>query len=185
MPSLWPPAQIVANDSMCCWLLQRLRCLSYSCPASGPYGFEAVVVFTKELPCCTARASVLMCTASILQVRKLLQQLRVSRQSATGGASANVVEVVEACKTLTSLFQDHPELKQLFLAEGGGVAMMEVLEERSNKVGAGWLAGSGASRLERGSSQRDAGTGLRACVTARSRAGYCSGAGTGQRQGVA
>ncbi len=100
-----------------------------------------------------------MCTASVLQVRKLLQQLRVSRQSSTGAASANVVEVVEACKTLASLFQDHPELKQLFLAEGGGVAMMEVMEERSNKVGTGWLRDLGAGRLEQGSSRRNAGTG--------------------------
>ena len=119
------------------------------------------MVFTKGLHRCTARASVLMCTASILQVRKLLQQLRVSRQSAMGAASANVVEVVEACKTLTSLFQDHPELKQLFLAEGGGVAMMEVLEERSNKVGAR-LAGRlrckppGAGQLTEGRRHRAA-----------------------------
>ena len=137
----------MTSDSMCRRLLEQLVHSSHLLPSIWVSILEAVVVFRKRLPCCYS-------TASALQVRMLLQQLRVSRQSATGAASANVVEVVEACKTLASLFQDHPELKQLFLAEGGGVAMIEVMEERSNKVGTGWLTGPGAGRVEQGGSQR-------------------------------
>ena len=57
-----------------------------------------------------------------------------SRQAAAGSASARETPVVEACQVLTSLVTESSDRKPVFLAEGGVIALMELLEERSTKV---------------------------------------------------
>ncbi len=57
-----------------------------------------------------------------------------SRQAAAGSVSARETPVVEACQVLTSLVGEDADRKPVFLAEGGVIALMELLEERSTKV---------------------------------------------------
>jgi len=57
-----------------------------------------------------------------------------SRQAAAGSVSARETPVVEACQVLTSLVAEDADRKPVFLAEGGVIALMELLEERSTKV---------------------------------------------------
>ena len=57
-----------------------------------------------------------------------------SRQAAAGSVSARETPVVEACQVLTSLVAEDSDRKPVFLAEGGVIALMELLEERSTKV---------------------------------------------------
>ena len=58
-----------------------------------------------------------------------------SRQAGAGSVSARETPVVEACQVLTSLVTESSDRKPVFLAEGGVIALMELLEERSTKVG--------------------------------------------------
>ena len=71
------------------------------------------------------------------QVRRLVSNMRVSsmRQSGSGSASARETSVVEACQVLTTLVTESADRKPVFLAEGGVIALMELMEERSTKVG--------------------------------------------------
>lgn len=57
-----------------------------------------------------------------------------SRQAAAGSVSARETPAVEACQVLTSLVAEDADRKPVFLAEGGVIALMELLEERSTKV---------------------------------------------------
>lgn len=57
-----------------------------------------------------------------------------SRQAAAGSVTARETSVVEACQVLTSLVTEFSDRKPVFLAEGGVIALMELLEERSTKV---------------------------------------------------
>ncbi len=70
------------------------------------------------------------------QVRRLVGSMRMasSRQGAAGSVSARETPVVEACQVLTSLVAESSDRKPVFLAEGGVIALMELLEERSTKV---------------------------------------------------
>ena len=57
-----------------------------------------------------------------------------------GGAAANLgsardAPILEAAAQLTALFGAHPSRRSSFLAEDGVVALIELLEERSHKVG--------------------------------------------------
>lgn len=72
----------------------------------------------------------------ILQVRRLVSSMRMasSRQAAAGSMTARETPVVEACQMLTSLVTESSDRKPVFLAEGGVIALMELLEERSTKV---------------------------------------------------
>ena len=56
------------------------------------------------------------------------------RQAAAGSVSARETPVVEACQVLTSVVAEDADRKPVFLAEGGVIALMELLEERSTKV---------------------------------------------------
>ncbi|DBA67330.1 TPA: hypothetical protein ACH3X2_001627 [Trebouxia sp. C0005] len=70
------------------------------------------------------------------EVRRLVGSMRMasSRQAAAGSVSARETPVVEACQVLTSLVAEDADRKPVFLAEGGVIALMELLEERSTKV---------------------------------------------------
>ena len=57
-----------------------------------------------------------------------------SRQATAGSVSARETPVVEACQVLTGLVAEDADRKPVFLAEGGVIALMELLEERSTKV---------------------------------------------------
>ena len=57
-----------------------------------------------------------------------------SRQAAAGSMTARETAVVEACQVLTSLVTESSDRKPVFVAEGGVIALMERLEERSTKV---------------------------------------------------
>ena len=69
-------------------------------------------------------------------MRRLVGSMRMSssRQAAAGSVSARETPVVEACQVLTSLVAEDSDRKPVFLAEGGVIALMELLEERSTKV---------------------------------------------------
>ena len=71
-----------------------------------------------------------------VQVRRLVGSMRMAstRQAVAGSASVRETPVVEACQVLTTLVTDSADRKPIFLAEGGVIALMELLEERSNKV---------------------------------------------------
>ncbi|KAL3139702.1 hypothetical protein ABBQ38_004012 [Trebouxia sp. C0009 RCD-2024] len=70
------------------------------------------------------------------EVRRLVSSMRMasSRQAAAGSMTARETPVVEACQMLTSLVTESSDRKPVFLAEGGVIALMELLEERSTKV---------------------------------------------------
>ena len=57
-----------------------------------------------------------------------------NRQAAAGSVTARETPVVEACHVLTSLVTESSDRKPVFLAEGGVIALMELLEERSTKA---------------------------------------------------
>ena len=70
------------------------------------------------------------------QVRRLVSNLRMTstRQPGSGSPTARESAVVEACQVLTSLVTEASDRKPIFLAEGGVIALMELLEERSTRV---------------------------------------------------
>ena len=70
------------------------------------------------------------------QVRRLVSNLRMTstRQPGSGSPTARESSVVEACQVLTSLVTEASDRKPIFLAEGGVIAVMELLEERSTRV---------------------------------------------------
>lgn len=71
------------------------------------------------------------------QVRRLVGALRPAGRAPGAGApgSARDAPLVEAARALVALFAEHPARRSAFLAEDGAVALIELLEERSHKVG--------------------------------------------------
>ena len=77
---------------------------------------------------------------SSAQVRRLVAMLR---PAAAADEAAREAAVAGACTALAAAFAETPDRRCLFLAEDGGVAIMELLAERSSKARSPYQAYNG------------------------------------------
>ncbi|KAK9810498.1 hypothetical protein WJX72_011817 [[Myrmecia] bisecta] len=69
------------------------------------------------------------------EIRRLVSSMRsASRTGSLTASSARETPMVDACQQLVALMRDDPERRERYLAEDGAVAIIELLEERSQKV---------------------------------------------------
>ena len=71
-------------------------------------------------------------------MRRLVSALRPAGRepgSSGGPGSARDAPLIEAAHALAALFSEYPGRRGAFVAEDGVVALIELLEERSHRVG--------------------------------------------------
>lgn len=67
-------------------------------------------------------------------MRRLVAMLRPAAAVDAAGEAAREAAVAGACTALAAAFAEAPDRRGLFLAEDGGVAILELLAERSPKA---------------------------------------------------
>lgn len=122
--------------------LTRHQEVAEVCPRfSAAPACSAVAVLSTRRCSCPSRMAALQPVPVVeskvfgsAQVRRLVAMLRPAAAVDAAGEAAREAAVAGACAALAAAFAEAPDRRGLFLAEDGGVAILELLAERSPKA---------------------------------------------------